>query len=438
MSWLGPVGVLLGIVLLVYLAWKGVNIIIIAPVAAILIILTNGMSLTTALLTGPKSYLAGLGGFIIAYLPIFILGALLGKYLEDSKATISIANSIFKLTGKSNAYVVMLAIALISFILTYGGVSMFIVIFTIVALARPIFKELNLPWHLALVPMLFGGTTLTMSMLPGTPSVQNVIPTQLGTTLTAAPLLSIIVCIVVLVYGLWYMKYALKVAMDAGEHYEEIGQVINVDVDESQLPPLFLSILPIVVLIVIIFVGSSMKIPNIIIPALLAGVVIAALGLFKYIPSQLKTLNTGAINAIMPIIFTAAAVGVGSVVSQAPGFKVLLGGIQTLPGGAMTQIVTLTGFLSLVTASASGALGIVIPTFGKTWIAAGLNPELIHRVSAITSAAFSAMPHSGFIFSVMAVFGLSHKQVYRHLFFIGFTGATIGLIVAVIMGSLLY
>jgi H+/gluconate symporter-like permease len=435
---LAPIGIILGIVILVYLAMKGVNIVIIAPLAALVIIFTNGMSLQEAFFLGKTSYLFGLGGFIGAFLPIFMLGAILGKYLEDSKATITIANSIFKLTGRDNAYTVLLAIALISAILTYGGVSLFIVIFTIVALARPIFKELNLPWHLVMVPMIFGGTTFTMTMVPGTPSIQNVIPTQLGTTLTAAPLLSIAATIVSIMFGIVYMKWELNKAITSGKHYEEGGQIIETEVNPKQIPSLFLSILPMVVLIGIIFIGSAMKISNIIVPALLTAVIVAAIGLNKWIPNQLKTLNTGAINSLLPIIFTAAAVGVGSVVASAPGFNTIQEILSTIPGGTLMQIPIITGFLAMVTASASGALGIVIPLFGQTWVASGVDPEVVHRIAAMASSTFAAMPQSGFIFSCMAVFGLTHKEVYKQVFFLGLVGGILCMIVTMILAIIIY
>lgn len=432
------IGIFVGIIFLVYLAMRGMNIIIIAPLAALIIIFTNGMDLQAAFFTGKTAYLSGLAGFVKAFLPIFILGAVLGKYLEDSKATITIANSIFKLTGRDNAYTIFLAIAIISAVLTYGGVSMFIVIFTVVALARPIMKELNLPWHLVMVPMIFGGTTFTMTMMPGTPSIQNIIPTQLGTTLTAAPLMSIVATITSIIYGLIYMKWYLKKTLATGGHYEEEGQTAVAVDSDAKLPSLFLSTLPMIALIIIIIVGSSLKIPNIIVPALLAAIVIAAIGLHKYIPSQLKTLNTGAINSLLPILFTAAAVGVGTVVASAPGFHTIEEGLQSVPGGPLMQIIVYTGFLSMVTASPSGALGIAIPIFGQAWIAAGIDPEVVHRIAAIASSTFSAMPHSGFIFSCMAVFGLSHRDVYKQVFGIGLLGGLICLTVSILMATICY
>lgn len=437
MSWLAPIGVLLAIVILIVLAWKGFNIVVIAPLAAVVIILTNGMDFQTAFFSGKTAYLTGVGGFITSYLPIFILGALLGKYLEDSKATVTIANGIFKLVGKDSPLRVMVAISIIAAVLTYGGISLFIVIFTIVALCRPIFKELNLPWRLVMVPMIYGGTTFTMTMVPGVPSIQNVIPTALGTTLTAAPLMSIVITLVSMTFGYFMMKYELKRIMATGETYSESGQVIDLG-DTKELPSFFAAILPMAALIIIIFVGSAMKIPNLIVPALVVAVVLAAVVLNKYIPNQLKTLNAGATNSLLPIIFTAAAAGVGAVVFASPGFKVLQTGMSAVPGGALTQIPIITGFISMVTASASGALGIVIPTFGKAWVAAGLDPQVVHRISSLSSAVFSAMPHSGFLFSCMAVFGVKHKDVYRQMFIFGLCGGFICLMVALLMAVTFY
>lgn len=438
MSILAPLGILLGVSLLVILAMKNINIVVIAPVAAILIILTNGMPFQQAFFLDKNSYLAGLGSFITNYLPIFILGSVLGKYLEDSKATITISNGIFKLTGRNNSYAVLLAVAIISAILTYGGASMFIVIFTIVSLARPIFKELDLPWRLVMVPMIYGGTTFTMTMVPGTPSIQNVIPTALGTTLTAAPLMSSVVTIVSMIFGLFYMKWQLTSVMAKGEHYEEGGQVISLNVNPSELPSLFLSVLPMISLIAVIFAGSMMKITNTVVVALIIADGAAAIFLFKNIQSHLKTINTGAINSLLPIIFTAAAVGVGTVVVSAPGFKIIQGGLGTLAGGVLTQVIAITGFLAMVTASASGALGIVISMFGKTWVASGVSPDVVHRISAMSASTFSAMPHSGFIFSCMAVFGLSHKEVYKHIFFLGLLGGIVCLMTAIAMSIVFY
>lgn len=438
MDWLASLGILVGIALLIYLAFKGVSILIIGPLTAVLIILTNGMDLIPALFSDSNSYMVGLGNFITKYFIIFILGAILGKYLEDSKATVAIANSVLKLTGRSNAYAVLVAVFIIGTLLTFGGVNIFIVIFTIVALSRPLFRELNIPWHLLLAPLVLGCATFTMTMFPGSPSIQNVIPTVLGTTLTAAPLIGIVASIAVIIWGLLYMKWQLKIALNNGEEYIRTAADGNTAAGDVEIPSLGAAVTPMVVLIGIILIGSAMKIPDIIIPALLVSVVVAALVLNKYIPNQLSTLNGGALNAMSPAVFTAAAVGVGIVAASAPGFKVILGLISSLPGGPLVEMSAITGFLAAVTGSSSGALGIVMPAFSEAWLATGITPEVIHRVTAIASGGLSCMPHSGVVFALMAITGLTHKQCYKHIFWVGLIGSTISLVVAILMAVMLY
>ncbi|MGS0763481.1 GntP family permease [Syntrophomonas curvata] len=438
MDWLASLGILIGIALLIYLAFKGVSILIIGPITAVLIILTNGMDLIPALFSDSNSYMVGLGNFITKYFIIFILGAILGKYLEDSKATVTIANSVLKLTGRSNPYAVLIAVFIIGALLTFGGVNIFIVIFTIVALSRPLFRELNIPWHLLLAPMVLGCATFTMTMFPGSPSIQNVIPTVLGTTLTAAPLIGIVASITVTVWGLLYMKWQLKIALDNGEEYVRTAADGNAGASTGEIPSLGAALAPMVVLIAIILIGSAMKISDVIIPALLAAIIVAAIVLNKFIPHQLGTLNAGAANAMSPAIFTAAAVGVGIVAASAPGFKVILGLIGSLPGGALVEMSAITGFLAAVTGSSSGALGIVMPAFSGAWLATGIAPEVIHRISAIASGGLSCMPHSGVVFALMAITGLTHKQCYKHIFWVGLVGSTIALIVSIIMAVLMY
>jgi H+/gluconate symporter-like permease len=249
--------------------------------------------------------------------------------------------------------------------------------------------------------------------------------------------MSIVCSVVVLVFSLLYIKWQLKLSAAAGEIYEIGGAEANVDVKPEELPPLGLAMTPMILLISVIFIGSTMRIPDIIIPALAISVISASILLKNHLPNQIATLNAGAINAVAPVFLTAAAVGVGSVTAAAPGFKLILNALSGLPGGPLTQLTAITGLMSVVTASPSGALGIVIPAFGKAWLASGLSPEVIHRVSAISAGAFGAMPHCGLVFAMMAVAGLRHKDVFRHFFFIGFIGGIIALIVAIMM-SVLY
>ncbi len=430
-------GILGALVLIIFLALRGYSILIIGPICALVVIFTNQMDVFSALITGQNSYMAGVGLFIKNYFLIFLLGSILAKYMEESGAARSIANKMLKLTGTDKPYKVLVAILVISSLLTYGGVSLYVAMFTIIPLSRPLFRELDIPWHLIMIPLTAGMATFTMTMTPGTPSIQNAIPiTYLGTTLMAAPLVGIIGTAVVFVFSLWYMKIELKKAKKADEHYivsEADAQSVKID----NLPSVGISLLPLIALIAIIIIGSFMKIPNIILIALLISIIIAAVVFHKYISKQTATLNAGAAGAVSPAFLTAAAVGFGIVIAAAPGFEVISKMILGIPGSPLISLSVSSGLMSVVTGSSSGSLGIVMEAFSQTYLAQGVNPELIHRIASMASGPFSAMPHSGAVLALLALTGLNHKQAYRHIFVTVLLGGAIALLVALIIAIVL-
>lgn len=441
MEWLGVVGIVVALAAIIFMAMRSYSILVIGPLCALLVILTNHMNVIQALLSDPKSsYMFGLGGFIAKYFMVFLLGAVLGKYMEDSGAAKSIAKWIISKTGSENPMAIMIAIFLIGSVLTYGGVSLFVAIFAIIPVARPLFKKLNLPWHLFIIPLGLGIATFTMTMLPGSPSIQNVIPTTyLHTTLTAAPLVGILASIAVILWGFWYMKRELAKSLAKGEIYDEAdaAEADTTDDDGAALPSPLLSILPLILLIVTVIVGSILKIEGIIIPALLLAVVLSAIFFRKYLTSQIKTINLGAVNSVNPAFFTAAAVGFGIVVAAAPGFKIISKAILSIPGNPLISLSVATGLLGCITASSSGALGIAMEAFAKTYLALGIDPGAIHRIAAIASG-IGSLPHAGAVFAFFAATGLNHGNSYRHVFWICVFGPFLALIVALITAIAIY
>jgi len=424
-----------------YLAMKGVSILVIAPLAALLVVLTNGMDIFGALITEETSFMTGLAGFVGKYFAVFLLGSILAKYIEESGAAKSIANAVLKTTGTDKPYSVLIAILVITSILTYGGVSLYVVLFAVLPLSKPIFKQLNLNWALVTIPVEMGIGTYTMTMLPGTPSIQNVIPSQiLGTTLTAGALLGLVATAVTLVVGLWYMKRELNKSLRNGEIYDEADKdTLIASSEDVKLPSVGLSIAPLVILVAIIIVGSAMKIPNIIITALVISIIIAALLLGPYIKSGHKAvINNGAQGAITPVFFTAAPVGFGAVIAAAPGFQVISDAIFGLPGGPLVSTVVATNLMSIVTGSASGSEGIILPLFGPTLLNAGISPEVIHRVIAIASGPLSAVPQSGAVLSFLALSGLTHKKCYKHFVGAMMVPSLIALAVVLVMSMVMY
>src|SRR5699024_38409 len=144
MSLLGTIGVLVGIVLIILLSAKGIHITIAAPIATIVILLMNQMDIMEGMLgTGATNFMGSLGNYVMNYFAIFLLGSILAKLMEKSGATVAIADAILSKVGSDNPYLVMVAIFVISVILTYGGISLFVCMFAVIPLARPLFKKLN-------------------------------------------------------------------------------------------------------------------------------------------------------------------------------------------------------------------------------------------------------------------------------------------------------
>ncbi|HEX3012183.1 MAG TPA: SLC13 family permease [Syntrophomonadaceae bacterium] len=439
MTWLGVVGIIVALAAIIFLAMRSYSILVIAPLCALVVVLTNHMNVVDALLANPSSsYMFGLGGFVAKFFLIFLLGAILGKYMENSGAAKSIARWIISKTGSENPYAILIAIMLIGAILTYGGVSLFVAIFAIIPVARPLFKKLNLPWHLFMVPLVLGTATFTMTMLPGSPSIQNVIPTAyLHTTLTAAPLVGIVATVVIVVFGLWYMKRELNKAAANGEVFNEPEVAAVAEADDADLPSTLVSFLPLIVLIATVIIGSVQKVDGIIVPALLLADIVAALVFSKYVKSHIQTINAGAINGINPAIMTAAAVGFGVVVAAAPGFKIIAKAVLSIPGNPLISVAAATGLLGCITASSSGALGIAMPAFAKAFLAMGINAGAIHRIAAI-AAGIGCLPHAGAVFAFFAATGLNHRNAYRHIFWIEVFGQFLALVVALVAAIAIY
>jgi H+/gluconate symporter-like permease len=431
------VGILLAILVIIYAAMKGFNILMVAPIASIIVIVTNRMDFFPYIVGAKHSYMTGLAGFIINFFAVFMLGAILAKYIDVSGAAQSIAQKILSKTGTDKPFSILVALFIITAVLTYGGLSLFVVVFVLVPLAKPLFKQLNIAWNLIAIPIMLGLGTFTMTMLPGTPSIQNVVPTAyLGTTLTAAPLLGIIGTVVAIAFGLWYMKSMLNKSIARGETFADFEVSGTNDELKKEIPSFFLSILPIVLLIVIIIVGSAFKIPNIILIALAVSIIVSAIFFNKYIPSQKAVINEGASSSIMPVFLTASTVAFGVVITLAPGFKYISEFILGIPGNPLISLSIASAAFGAITGSASGALGIVLGAFAKNYLALGIDPEVIHRVAAIASSTFTVMPHGGVVLTFFALTGLNHKNGFKYQF-VSMTGANLFALIAVLIAAIL-
>src|ERR1700756_103732 len=211
---MGLLGILVALGLLIWLAYRGWSVLLLAPAAAIL---AAGLAGEPLLAHWTQTFMGSAARFIMQFYPIFLLGALFGKLVEDSGSVTAIANFMTERLGPRRA---VLAVVLAGALVTYGGVSLFVAFFVLAPMAHALFRSAGIPRRLMPAAIALGTSTFTMSALPGTPAIQNAIPMPFfGTTPFAAPGLGIIASIIMLGFGLWWLARAEASARKKGGGY---------------------------------------------------------------------------------------------------------------------------------------------------------------------------------------------------------------------------
>src|SRR3954454_6845516 len=183
------------LVFLMFVAYRGFSVILFAPVAAMGAVLLTDPAAVPPVFTG--IFMDKMVGFVKLYFPVFLLGAVFGKVIELSGFSKSIVSAVIQMVGRQRA---MLAIVLVCAVLTYGGVSLFVVVFAVYPFAAEMFRQSDIPKRLIPGTIAPGAFTFTMDSLPGTPQIQNIIPTTFFKTTTwAAPWLGLIGSVFILV-----------------------------------------------------------------------------------------------------------------------------------------------------------------------------------------------------------------------------------------------
>ena len=384
------------------------------------------------------------GNYVKSFFPIFLLGAIFGKVMEMSGAAASIAQTIVKSLGSKRA---ILSVVLACSALTYGGVSLFVVAFAVYPFAAAIFKEADIPKRLIPGTIALGAFTYTMDALPGTPQIQNIIPTNyFGTDTYAAPLVGIIGAIIVFTGGMLWLERRRKQALAKGEGYgtDHINEPESVG--EANLPNFWLSLAPLVIVVVFNFLfsrsGISVKnwydstvladlynITNVstvtsswsLIVALALGILTAMVLNIKRIKVKLAaTLTAAAMGSLLAIFNTASEVGFGNVVKTLPGFSVIQNGVFNASSNPLVSEAIAVNVLSGITGSASGGLSIALEVMSSHYLQVaqnlGISPEVLHRIASMASGGMDTLPHNGAVITLLAITGLTHRQSYKDIF----------------------
>jgi H+/gluconate symporter-like permease len=424
--------------------------------------------------------------FLAQFFPLFLLGALFGKLMEDSGSVSAIADFMMRRLGKRRA---ILAVVLAGALVTYGGVSLFVAFFVLAPMAHELFRSAGIPRRLMPAAIVLGTSTFTMSSLPGTPSIQNAIPMPfLGTTPFAAPGLGVTASIIMLGFGLWWLRRAEAGARNAGEGFGEgaPGSTERLADDEmlrerfttgrefdpaeiahgrraEAAPPIALASLPLAVVVLVNLAMSLLILPALnlgflaeprwggttlsavggvwaVVTALACAIATVIAANYRRLPTLRETMDAGANASVLPAVSVASLVGFGAVVAAMPAFGVVRDWVLGIGGGPLVSLAVATNVLAALTGSASGGLTIALDALGSTFMARaaeiGLDPAVLHRVAVIGSGTLDSLPHNGAVVTLLAVCGSTHRESYLDIVMVGIVGAILALVAIIALGSI--
>ncbi|GFZ97746.1 GntP family permease [Dyella caseinilytica] len=437
--------VLAALCFLMLAAYRGYSVILFAPIAALAAVLLTDPMLVAPMFTG--LFMDKMVGFLKLYFPVFMLGAVFGKLIELSGFSKAIVASTIGLVGRSRA---MLSIVLVCALLTYGGVSLFVVVFAVYPFAVELFRESNIPKRLIPGTIALGAFTFTMDSLPGTPQIQNIIPTSFfGTTAWAAPWLGTLGALFILIVGLLYLESRRRKALANGEGYGDSLVNEPAPFEGGKLAHPLIAVLPLVLvgLTNLLFThwiphlyGSTQSfIPAVVgnqppvvqevskiaaiwavEGALLLGIVCVLIFAWRPVSRHFAEGSKAAVSgALLASMNTASEYGFGAVIAALPGFRTVADALHAVPNPLINEAVSVTS-LAGITGSASGGMSIALGAMADTFIhnakAAGIPMEVLHRVAAMASGGMDTLPHNGAVITLLAVTGLTHRQSYRDIF----------------------
>ena len=446
---LSVLAVVVSLALLMWLAYRGVTVLLLAPLMGALAVLLSGEA-RWLLPLYTDTFMSALGSYVLQYLPLFLLGALFGRLMADSGAASTLARWIVRTLGERHA---MLTVVLACALLTYGGVSLFVVAFAIYPIARNLFEAADIPKRLVPATIALGAFTFTMTALPGSPAIQNAIPIPyFGTNGFAAPGLGLLAAAVMLGGGMaWLLRRAAS-ARAAGEGYgrHDDGEDSPANPSPAQAAaeaarhaevPLPLAFLPLLLVVGVNALFTYLVFPALDLSfmaerfasldparltglwALLIALVVACTTLvltrLGHWHDLKHTLNQGVFGFMLPLFNTASEVGYGAVIASLAGFGLIRDAVLRVSDNPLVSEAIAMNVLAGITGSSSGGLSIALQTLGNDYLAmaeaAAISPELLHRVAVMAAGGMDTLPHCGAIITLLAICKLNHRQSYADI-----------------------
>ena len=479
---MGLLGILAGLGFLVWLSFRGWSVLILAPVAALIVALFSGEPL---LAHWTQTFMLAAAGFVAQFFPLFLVGAIFGKLMDDSGSVAEITRFMTEKLGTERA---ILAVVLAGALVTYGGVSLFVAFFVIAPMAQGLFRTANIPNRLMPAAIALGTMTFTMSAMPGTPAVQNAIPMPFfGTTPFAAPGLGIIASAIMLGFGLWWLARAEAAARRAGEGFGDATVAEQAAAEDSvvreraataqsfdpseikrghvseQSPGIVVAALPLGVVILVNLLMSMVVLPRMdtsflaeaqwggislssvsgvwsVVVALISAILVLVALNRSRLTRLRETVDAGANASVLPILAVASLVGFGAVVAAMPAFLTVSEWVLSIEGGPLVSLAVSTNVLAALTGSASGGMTIALEALGATYLQLagelGIDPALLHRVAVIASGTLDSLPHNGAVVTLLAVCGSTHSKSYFDIVMVAIVSAILALVAVIVLGTM--
>lgn len=439
---LSIIGIIVSLALLIVLAYRGMPVILAGPIAAIVCLLFSREPILAAY---TEIFMPAMANFVKSYFPIFLVGAIFGVTMTATGYASSIAQTVTGLVGKRSA---IAATVITSALMTYGGISLFVVAFVVFPIAREMFKQADIPRRLIPGTIALGIFTFTMTAIPGSPQVQNIIPGQFfGTGPYAAPGVGLLGAAGIFGLGLAWLEFRKKQSVAKGEGFYLAGdnpeavqeKFVSVAVsDQGKLVPF----LPLITVVAVNFICtlyifpamnweylSEKKYGGIALEtraglwAVLVGIVLAFLLLAILNRNRLDTVaeavHDGTKQSLLPIFSTASEVGYGAVVASVAAFAVIRDGVFNLGLNSLLTSIVSTSVTAGITGSSSDGMTIALNALGEQLKARavedGTSLELMHRLTAMAAGGLDTLPHSGAVVTLLIVCGLNHKQGYKDI-----------------------
>jgi len=440
--------IVVSLLLLMVLSYRGYSIIVLAPIFALLAAATSEWSLMPLY---SELFMTKMAEYIKMYFPVILLGAIFGKVMEEGGLATVIADAIVAKMGKKNA---IMAVVLAAAALTYGGVSGFVIVFAVYSFAKALFRKADIPKRLMPAAIFMGTFSFATGSMPGSPQIQNIVPTVFyGTTTWAGPVNGLLGSAIIFVLGMAWFAFRRRQALKSGEGYGDHADQVKGEQDPRYLPPLYLAVLPLVAVVVLNFYLSnpfdwqwgyfwkselldSLKPLQISLlatdvqrvktlwslnAALVVGIVLAiGIGFerIRYNGSLTKPINEGTTGSIQAILNTAAGFGYGSVVAKLAGFKVIKDIMMSItlgPGPLFSEAVAVNVMAGVAGSGASGitiALGMLAQDYLEWAQTAHVPVEIVHRIACMSAGGLDTLPHNGGAITFLMVCGLTHKEAY--------------------------